>query len=343
MLFAQTKYEKAWESLNNNDFKNASQLINEVNNSDTAFIDNYITNVYLQTYNGKDDEVTDFVKSFYNSADTPYPYIYALWFNGSILGPYGLKKNHQIEVLDRITNDAKAPGNIVAAASYQKGMHYLSKNDFKTSAIEYSKVGNIKNWQYLGPFENISGSSFDKNYGQVEHPEGTEEFTIKGNTKVKWFVPTVELKDGWTAFNYIFDCTTGLVFAQTFVDSPTDQEVYCNFGVSGSLKVWLNDQLILSEPTDRVTEMDAYTSKCKLQKGNNRFLVQVGFEDASYPNFNLRITDENHKAIDNLKGSSIYKPYTKALAIKPTIIQNTAEEFFQRKILAQPDLSLIHI
>lgn len=336
--FSQKKYDAVWGALNAGNNKNANELIKQAMEDPSTFADSYITNIYLQSYQGGEEKITDFEKTFYQKVDNPYPYIYALWFNASMLGEYGKKRYpHQIATIDKLLNDSKAPGNLVAATSYQKGMHYLSSNDFKNSALEFMKVGNIKNWQYVGPFENLSGSGFNKNYGPLEHPESTAEFTIKGNTKVKWFVPTTEIQDGWTPFDFHFNSSAGVIYAQTFVDSPNEQIVYCNFGVSGSLKVWLNDELIESESTERVTEMDTYTQKCKLQKGINRFLVQVSFTDVAYPNFNLRITDENHRAIPNLKGSSLYKPYPKGKKSLAQEIKHFAEDFFQDKIENQPN------
>jgi uncharacterized protein HemY len=339
-LFAisQKGYNEVWKALNSGDHKKANVLIKQSMEDRSTFIDNYMTNIYLHTYEGSEEKITDLEKSFYGTVKNPYPYIYALWFNESILGRYGQKNYpHQIAIIDRLIRDSIAPGTLVAAASYQKGFHFLSSNDFKNSALEFAKVGNIKNWQYVGPFENLSGSGFNKNYGPLEHPEGKTEFLIKGGTKVKWFVPTTEIQDGWTPFGFHFNSNEGVIYAQTFVDSPNEQMVYCNFGVSGTLKAWLNDELIESEPIERVTEMDTYTQKCKLQKGTNRFLVQVSFTDVDYPNFNLRITDENHRPIPSLKGSNVFKPYSKGAKAQPIKIKHFAEEFFQDKIAKQPD------
>lgn len=338
LCLGQTNYQSLWNTLDKRDHKAAKSLISSALKDKSTYADSYITNIYLQSYDGKEDQITDFSKTFYESVENPYPYIYALWFNASMLGEYGKKQHvHQLELIDKIIGDAKAPGNLVAAAAYQKGIHFLFSNDIKNSLNEFAKVGNIKNWQFVGPFDNLSGSGFNKNYGPLEHPEGSYEFLIKNNSKVKWFVPTIENQDGWTPFEYNINSQVAVVYTQTFVESPIDQEVYLNFGVSGAIKAWLNDALILSEKVERVTEMDMYSVKVKLSKGVNRVLVQVGFSEVNYPNFNLRITDVNHRSIPTLKGSSIVKPYRKAEKLTSEKIEHFAESFFLNKIKNEPE------
>ena len=66
------------------------------------------------------------VKHFILNPKNPYPYIYALWFNNALLGQYGKKVfEHQTKLIDQIIGDDKAPGTLVAAANYQKGMDVL--------------------------------------------------------------------------------------------------------------------------------------------------------------------------------------------------------------------------
>jgi tetratricopeptide (TPR) repeat protein len=336
---AQQKYQQAWDALNHNDYAKASQYVQEAMKDKATFADNFITDIYLKTYNGKEDQVKNFEQAFYNTVENPYPYIYALWFNQAVLGDYGKKQEaHQLKILDKIISDPRAHGTLVAAAHYQKGLHYMFSNDFANAQKEYVQVGNIKNWQYVGPFENLSRSGFYKEYGPLAHPEANAEFISSTNAKVKWFSPSREIQDGWTPVCFQFNKRTGVVYAQTFIDSPKEQEVLCNAGASGALKIWLNDNLIFSDYTERVTEMDTYTVKCKLEKGVNRFLIQLSFTDADYPNFGIRVTDEHFRAIPSLNGSSIYKPYAKASSSEQVVpIRHFAEAFFEDKISKEPD------
>ncbi len=332
-------YENAWKALNQNKKSEAEQLLLQVPNDPSNFEDAYISNIYLKSYNGKEKDITDFASSFYAKSKDPYPYIYALWFNNALLGQYGKKTyEHQSKLIEQLIADDKAPGTLVAGANYQKGMEALFSANFKKAQQYYDAVGNIKNWQYAGPFENLSESGFNKTYGPIEHPEPNATFKSIANADIKWFTPSAEIKDGWTPVCYQFNKQTAIVYAQNFVSSPIDQAVYCNAGFSGSVKIWVNDELVISEAKERITEMDAYTVKVDLKKGVNRVLVQLGFTSNSYPNFCIRFTDEKFKQIQNILGSPTYSPYPTNLnsTKKYAVIPQFAETFFKNKIADKP-------
>ncbi len=337
--FSQNNYEKAWKSLNENKRSDAANLLVEAEKDATTFNDAYISKIYLSSYNGKESLIDDFDKTFYNKAENPYPYIYALWSNPAVLGGSGKKSfDRQIKLVDRIISDEKAPGTIVASANYQRGLHNLFSNDFGKTERYYNGVGSLRSWQYAGPFENLSQSGFFKSYGPLEHPEPDAVFKSLTNADVKWITPPNECREGWTPVCYQYNTQTAVVYAQNFLNSPVDQTVYCNVGVAGSIKVWINDELIVSDVKERITEMDVYTVKYDLKKGVNRVLVQLGFTNSSFPNFCIRFTDDKLRQIQNITGSAVYAPYPKATGNKKySLIPHFAEAFFQDKIAKQPN------
>lgn len=338
---AQDNFNKAWQALNKNNRKEAERVL-----SNPTTGDEFISKIYLNYYNGKDDQVKDFRSAFYDKSENPYPYVYALWFNTSVLGGYGKKPHqHQLKLIDRILDDKNSPGSLLAAAHYQKGVHHLYSNDFEAAHKEYAKIGNIRNWQYVGPFENLSGSGINKDYGPLDHPEPSAVFTSLTNAPIKWFTPPAENNDGWTPVSFQFHESTAVVYAQNFVTVNEDMEVLLNAGVTGSLRVWLNDEPVINERKERVTELDTYTVKCKLKKGTNRILVQLAYTSQSYPNFNIRLTDDKYNAIPGIAGSPEYKAYNKITG-KPSaysLIPHFAEAYFQKKVAEHPDNLLNYI
>lgn len=337
--FAQNDYDDAWKALNENKKAEAEKLLAKINVSDPRYIDAYLTGMYLKAYNGKEKTISDFTKTMFAGTTNPYPYVYALWFNSPVLGDYGKKNfDYQLKLVDQLIADEKAPGTIRAAANYQKGMHLLFSNDFDKVQKYYDAVGNIQSWQYVGPFENLSQSGFYKNYGPLDHPEPAAVFKSITNADIKWFTPADEIKDGWTPVVYQFNRSTGVVYAQNFVSADKDQSVYCNVGASGSVKVWINDELVIAESKERVTEMDAYTIKCSLKQGTNRVLVQLGFSDMSFPNFSVRFTDENYNRIPGITGSAAYAAYPKVTnsTKKYALVPLFAEAYFKDKLQKEP-------
>ncbi len=338
-IFAQNDpYQKAWQALNENKRSLAKELLQEAMAAPATFEDAYITHLYLKAYDGKEGEVTDFDKNFFKKAANPYPHTYALWFNKAVMGSYGKKSlDHQTRLMELLLEDEKAPGTLVAAANYHKGMDALFSANFNKMQRYFDAVGNIRNWQYTGPFENISGSGIYKEFGPLAHPEPSATFTSSSNADVSWFTPSEEIKDGWTPVSYQFNRSTAVVYAQNFVTAANNEVVYCNVGFSGSIKIWINDKLVIEETKELVTEMDAITVKTNLVKGVNRVLIQLGFTDNSYPNFSLRFTDANYKVIPGVSGSATYAAYPKATTEAVTEIPQFAEAYFLDKIAKQPD------
>jgi tetratricopeptide (TPR) repeat protein len=332
---AQTNtYEKAWAALNENKRSDAASLLSQAMNEPSTAQDAFVTNLYLQTYNGKEKEIKDFASSFYYKVQNPYPYVYAMWFSNAVIGGFGKKNSdNQIRLIDQLLTDKNTPGTLVAAANFQKEMHALYSADFDKAKIYSAQIGNLNNWQFTGPFENLSESGFYKNYGPLEHPEPGAVFKSLTNTDVKWFTPANQVKEGWTPVIYQFNKKVAVVYAQNFITSPVDQSVYCTVGATGSIKVWVNDELIIAESKEHATAMDSYTTKYDLKKGVNRVLIQIGYSNASYPSFCFRITDENFKPITNLSNSTAYAPYVKSTNnLKPVLVPLFAEQFFKDKI-----------
>ncbi len=167
----------------------------------------------------------------------------------------------------------------------------------------------------------------------MEHPEPGAIFKSLSNADIKWFTPETESKDGWIPIVYQFNKSTAVVYAQSFVTSPSDQPVYCNVGCTGSVKVWINDELVIAESKEKNTELDHYSIKYDLKKGVNRVLIQVGFTNSSYPAFSVRLTDDKYRPLPGITSSANYASYPKSTsAAKPVLIPGFAQKYFAAKI-----------
>jgi len=338
-------YEDAWKALAQNDRKVARELLSKSMNDPRTAVDAYITSLFLQTFDGKDHDISDFLPALYNKVKDPNPYIYALWFNGAVLGSYGKKSGHQLQLLERLLTDPALNGSIRAAAHYFKAMHYEQGNDFTSAQKEWAKIGAVKPaWQLVGPFDNISGSGYYKNFGPLEHPEPDASFTSFNNAAIKWYTPSSMCNEGYEFLMPYFRRNTAVVYAQTFVWSPDDRQLLINVGASGSIKVWINDLPALASSREMTTELDYFRQSIHLKKGYNRLLIQLGYTDAQTPNFIARFTDDRYNPISDLIYTASYQPYPKESADPktvstmdaPTSIKHFAEEFFEKKITEDP-------
>jgi len=115
------------------------------------------------------------------------------------------------------------------------------------------------------------------------------------------------------------------------------KDAYLCTGFAGNIKVWVNDQLVISVPEEKVTELDAYNTKCHLNQGCNRILVQVGRDD-DVPNFIVRLTDANYEPLTNISSTPTPHDYKKVSGESLNSgIPLFAENYFIEKIINEPD------
>jgi tetratricopeptide (TPR) repeat protein len=93
--------------------------------------------------------------------------------------------------------------------------------------------------------------------------------------------------------------------------------------------------------------MDVYQYAVKLQKGNNRILIQLGNSEVGNSNYMFRLTDMNGKLLTNLKTSYSYTAYNKATAYPVKSYPFFAEKAFEEKLATSlnfiDQLMLVHV
>lgn len=338
-----TDYEDAWKAIGNKSYTQAKLLLQKATQSPETSLDAYLTLTLLQTYEGKEDEMKEMMGRIIADPGRN-AYIYSLWFNGAVIGQYGKKQPYQFNLINKIIQDDSFNGSLQTAAHYVKAMHYLLSNELDNARQEWASMGAIEDWQLVGPFENLSGSGFNAANGPLTSADPASRFTGINNVEVNWFTPSKMNKEGWLFTGPHLPERSVILYAQTFVKSSDDMRVLLNAGCNGSLKVWVNDGLILSEAKERTTELDYYKNYCTLKKGYNRILVQLGYTNNSFPNFIIRFTDEKLNAVKNLTATTQVQPYAKgASAPGTTSLKHFAEDFFEKKLISEPGNLLNYI
>ncbi len=267
----------------------------------------------------------------------PYPYFYALnsigVFNkGECIG------NNDVEFfLKKLLSDPKANATVRSCAINILAGNKEREGDFKAARKIYANISDIKNWSTVGVFENVAGSGFNKDFGVVTHPEADYKFTNNLGATVQWFdIPEVR-NDRWQDLTNSHNISDALIYSQTFIKSDQDTNVFLKIGISGSLKVWLNDYQIASENEERNTDADVLTYQVKIQKGINRLLLQTGSSEINNNNFLVRLTDLNGNLLTNIKSDSHFEPYTKAQPYEINQIPFFAEKYFEDLVARYPD------
>lgn len=259
---------------------------------------------------GKEADAFSHFDAFFRSAENPYPYTFSLWSSESVMGTEHKKSMAKVKFLHALATDPKAGGTLKAMANSALGDHYAASNQFEKSNEQYAKIGALDKWAMVGEFENISESGFDKVFSPITQHQAEATFINRNGAEVKWFQIPGNRADKWTDFTFHFFAENSILFAQTFVNCPANQEVQIRLGTSGSLKVWLNNGLLLAESEERNNDLDTYIVPAKLQQGQNRLLLQIGASEIERSNFMVRITDSNGDPLPGITHSSQSQSFT---------------------------------
>lgn len=288
--------------------------------------------VYLE--NEHTDSALIAFQQFYKAAPDPNPYLYALW-DTELFYYTDIKKREAVRAfMQQLINASNTPLSLKAMALTMMGNTWQYENRMARADSFFNQMGDLRNYSTVGSFDNTSSSGFNKKMDALDHPEKDYIFTNNISAPVKWFDIPDARNDRWLDYEFHFDINNAIVFAQSFIQSDADQDLTLLLGVSGSVKLWVNDFLVFSEEEERNTDLDVYSVPVKLQKGNNRILIQTGSSEISRNNFMIRFCDANGKLVSNLKSVRNYVPYTKAAPYPVNRQPFFAEAYFEKKMAA---------
>lgn len=335
-VFAQGNLQNAWQSLFNNKLDSAKALFNQAIQQNNNAADALLGLAFAAQTDQAPAQESAWFQKFYAQSKDPSPYVYALWTTPCVNASTGKRTAQQLAFLKQMAANTTSDGMLPAMANSLIGAHYEAGNQMNEADAAFKKISSIDNWQITGEFENISTSGFDRAYPVLDHPEADALFAGKYGAKTGWHNITDIRHDKWMDFTYYSIADNSIIFSQTFVNSPQDIEAQLRIGVSGSVKVWVNDALVLSVPEERNNDLDSYIQTIKLNKGYNRVLIQVGESYAGRLNFLLRLTDDKGIPLSGLTSVAQAQPYTKEKTYNSKKIEPFAITYFQEEIKAAP-------
>jgi predicted Zn-dependent protease len=337
----QDAYQKGWDAFTGNNRTEARNYFNQAIVDGKSKEDALLSLCLLDWNESKLDAAFDDFCKFYEISSNPYPYLYTLSGFPFLFEPGNVLPPKKLAFLEKIVTNPNMNGTLKAMLYDQLGLYYEKINNMKKAKECYNKMGVITHWQVLGTFDNTSGSGFSKDWGAVTKAKVSDVFKNKVDAEIKWYTPSFNKANNWFYFDYYFYMNSAIMYAQSFVTSPTDQEVYLRTGTSGSLKVWVNDALVSTVPEERNCDLDIYAYKIKLNKGTNRLLVQIGQSEIDQANFLLRLTDANAHPIQGLSDAAVFADYTKSTdQTSPEMLPFFAETFHAEKVKESPENTL---
>jgi hypothetical protein len=297
--------QEAWDIFNANDLLKADIAFNKFTKDPSTKAQAYLGKMLCNNLIDRDDKTFENFVNFLKSVEDPNPYLYLYT---SIGLQSGEKTEEKAKFCESVLKDDKYNIHAKSCAIAYLNDHYQSIGDKAALENLQNIYGQIKTWSVVGTF------LFEGNEDKVpvlDHPEFNYVFKDQNDANVKWFIPASMDKILETDINMMyFFSGDGIRYAQTFVESPVDQEIKLHAGCYGGLRLWVNDAQVIYEKEEKSMFLGQYAADIKLQKGYNRILVEVKGEYYSNPSFSVRLLDKNEKVL-NLPLSAEPKPYTK--------------------------------
>ncbi|MBX5483006.1 MAG: DUF3857 domain-containing protein [Myxococcaceae bacterium] len=136
-------------------------------------------------------------------------------------------------------------------------------------------LGFVQSFYVLGAFDNEGKSGCDTDFG----PEARLDLSAVYPTRERetgWRRLELGSPDGYVDLASVLRPNHEAVgYALTFLEAPADTRVDLSLGTSGAFKLWVNDELALSETRYNQPRPDQARVQVTLRKGLNRVLLKV--------------------------------------------------------------------
>ncbi|HSA95623.1 MAG TPA: glycoside hydrolase family 172 protein [Acidobacteriota bacterium] len=133
----------------------------------------------------------------------------------------------------------------------------------------------IRDWDLVGPFEAADMGDLPTVYPPETETAPAKSYKGKGGAEVRW--RTVRANEaGYVRLDdLIRPNEQAIVYAAAYVLSPDDREATILLGSDDGVRVWLNGDLVHTNPVYRAAEPDLDRVDVRLKKGWNKVLIKV--------------------------------------------------------------------
>lgn len=342
IISAQSIYQKGWDSFLNNKREQARNYFEKALNDEKTKSEAYFSLALLDDSEGKSEQAFEHWSKFYDGSEKANVLLYTSSHMSFGFSTRSVLKQNKFEFLQKLANSSSLNGYTKAVVDMNLGYHHFGENDVGKAKKYFRSTGVLYDWQVLGAFDNTSGGGFNKNWGALEKAKVNDKFKNTVGAEINWFSPGENKLDGWFYHDYYMQTANSIVYAQTFVTSDEAQDVILSIGVSGSLKAWVNDALVLSVEDERNCGIDLYATTVKLNRGANRILVQLGAGDVSSSNFYLRFVDGEGNPVEGLNHNHEFSEYTKDTSAQTKEMLEFYPEKYLKKLITENSENMLY-
>ena len=180
---------------------------------------------------------------------------------------------------------------VLAASEYYSGNREVAENMLASVSIPCERF-----WKFIGPFNMTRG--FDEKFWPEKRSVG--EWLSQEKYAKAMFQGHDDLFDGYIDLKQIGNTSyNDAVYALLQINAPTFKDAQLRIGMSGKLKVWLNDKPVMIKNIHGKAIIDNYITTVRLRPGANRLLLRLN-TPVGEMGFYFRLTDKNGGAIEQV-------------------------------------------
>ncbi|WP_395062299.1 transglutaminase domain-containing protein [Flavobacterium sp.] len=343
IAFAQTSEKKVWDLLLSNKREEARKLFDkDLKSKENSNVDYLILDAMIDYELGKLAFDDTYLQKFILVCKQK-EYLYPLWYKPYIMDNANSNgyNDYTYKKIDLLAASSFGNDPLV---TYFKAICDRKRKNYEGFNSQIKKLNAIEDWQYCGVFENLNDSGLETEYEPEIYANNDKLFDANSNGKIGWYVPEIKQNEGYHFYTNESEYGDGIIYSQVFIESPSDKDVFLNFGTSSSIKIFVNDTEIYANNMAQHTDLNAYKLKFKLEKGINRLLVKFS-STASNDNFFVSLTDDLNNKFSDLIFYNTYKPYKKSILEQLNVVElnPSFEDFFKDLTVKNPDNILYKI
>ncbi len=338
IVLAQTAEKKVWDLLLANKRTEAQKLF------DAAFkttaeskLEYFLLGKIIELENGKIDYDEKFITTLAKFPDSQY-YLTSLMKQQFILDDIqtlGFNDN-TFKKVDLMIQSENFKNNPIVI--YYKAIADRNRKNYEGYNHYIKQLNAVMNWQLCGAFENLNDSGIDIEYEPETYPKNDKLFDANSNGKIGWYNPKVMQNEGYHTFSNEDEYGNGIMYSQVFAENPTERDVVFNFGMSASLKIFVNDIEVYANTLNKLSDLNAYRLKLKLPKGINRILIKSSISNGNNYFF-FSVTDTQNNKIEDIVYHNTYKDYNKSTlqSLNVEELNPDFEDYLIKKVKDNPN------
>lgn len=174
-------------------------------------------------------------------------------------------------------DESKLTGAILLEKELSKAADYKYERRFDDYSRILQENFNQFNWSIIGPFASVNGYGYVQSYDpELKNFDPNLKHRNIFNQNLFWLNPTFRNPTGAILFDehLSYSRSGGVYYANSFFSIDEDDSCEIKVTRTYPIKIWLDDQLVYTDPEKINPVWDQEILKVKLKKGKHRLLIK---------------------------------------------------------------------